>query len=99
MPKPLPAALLILLTVPVFGFGQEFPSYNNQPLRFWVKALQSDDTTARANAARVLAHLGPSARSAANALTMALQDKHIDVRVAAIQALGRIGPDAADSAP
>src|SRR5438445_13856937 len=98
MPKSLLAALMILLTVPDYGLGDEYPSYNNQPLRFWVSALQSGDAAARANAARVLARFGPSARSAIHALTVTLQDKSIDVRAAAIQALGRMGPDAADAA-
>jgi hypothetical protein len=92
-------ASIMLLAIPVLGFGEEPLTYNNQPLSFWLKTLRSQEVIARVNAANVFAHFGPAARPAVAALVNALDDKSIDVRSAVIHALGRIGPDAAESIP
>src|ERR1700704_2952470 len=99
MTKRLLIGLNILLAIPALGFGDEGPLFNNQPIRFWMNALQSENSVARVNAANVLGQIGPPARRAADILIRALDDKSIDVRIAAIYALGLIGPGAAQSAP
>jgi HEAT repeat protein len=99
MTKRLLLGLITLFTTPVLGLGDEQPLYNNQPISFWMKALQSSEYTARVNAATVLGQIGPAARAAIGALIVAVDDKSMDVRVAALDALGRIGPDAAAAAP
>jgi hypothetical protein len=99
MRKSIAFASIILLAIPVLGLGEEPLTYNNQPISFWLKTLQSREIAARVNAANVLAHFGAAARPAVAALIGALDDKSVDVRAAAIYALGRIGPDAADSVP
>jgi HEAT repeat protein len=54
---------------------------------------------ARLQAARLLARLGPEAKSAVPALVRALQDKDPFIRETAASALGRIGPAARKAAP
>jgi hypothetical protein len=85
--------------MPALGFAERYPIYNNQPIEFWIRSLQTGQDAARANAAAVLGRFGPAARVAVGALVKALDDKTADVRQAAIDALGMIGPDAAESAP
>src|SRR5262249_53576301 len=72
--------------------------YNGQPIGFWLRALARRDAAARANAAHVLGEFFPPTPASTRALIAVLDDRVIDVRLAAIHALGLIGPEAANSA-
>ena len=62
-----------------------------------VDRLRHPVATQRAQAALILARIGPEAAAAVPALQQALQDLDPDVRKAAARALGQIGPEAAAS--
>jgi HEAT repeat protein len=61
--------------------------------------LFSENSMARANAARQLRRFGPAARSAVPALIELVAHPEVEVRVAAIRTLGAIGPGARDAVP
>lgn len=62
-----------------------------------IEALDHSDAIRRAQAAKVLARIGPEARSSVPALVRALEDNNETVRKAAARALGQIGPEAEDA--
>ncbi len=64
-----------------------------------ILALQFPDPEIRKHAATLLGDAGPAARGAVGALTSVAQRPQDSARVAAIEALGRIGPDAATAVP
>jgi len=66
-----------------------------RPVGEWVRDLREGDPTRQEEAQRVLARLGPDDRRAVPALSKAARDDNAAVRLAAVDALGRIGhPDA-----
>lgn len=62
-----------------------------------IEALDHNDPTRRAQAAKVLARIGPEAKQSVTALVSALNDENETVRKAAARALGQIGPEAEDA--
>ncbi|MHB1037987.1 MAG: HEAT repeat domain-containing protein [Pirellulales bacterium] len=64
-----------------------------------VAALGDRDEDVRAEAARALARMGPTAKAAVPALIAALGDEHETVRRNAARALGQIGPAAEPAIP
>lgn len=65
----------------------------------WIKVLRSGLNGDRLRAARVLSHFGAEAKDAVPDLIEMLRDAHSFETSAAIEALGRIGPDAAPAVP
>lgn len=62
-----------------------------------IDALDHNDSIRRAQAAKVLARIGPEAKPSVPALVRALEDNDERVRKAAARALGQIGPGAEDA--
>ncbi len=61
--------------------------------------LQDPHPRVRQRGAEILAKMGPPARRAMNELIYLLNDQDTDVRIAAAQALGSIGSEAASAVP
>jgi HEAT repeats len=96
MKKRLVFAWLVL----VFGCGQAgeqgagTATIEGRTVDEWVQDLREGDATRREEARQVLARLGPDDRRAVPALGRAARDENASVRLAAVDALGRIGhPD------
>jgi len=64
---------------------------------YWIEQLRDRDPDARARAARALGEMRD--RTAVAALVQALGDANQNVRIAAVQALGRLGPGATAATP
>jgi HEAT repeat protein len=75
------------------------PSYLGVATGDWVAALKSSDPLERRLAAHALAEIGPAAREAVPALTMALRDPENFVRMWAAAALARLEPENPDAIP
>ncbi len=71
----------------------------NHDTEAWTAMLASPELSDRQKAARALAALGPSARSAAPALAAGLKDSSTAQQIACARALGKIGPDARPAVP
>jgi hypothetical protein len=99
MKKRFSIGLLVILSNPIMGFAEENLTFNNQPVNFWVTALQNRQSGARISAANVLGLNFPPTPASVDALIAALDDRVVDVRLAAISSLGHFGPAAVDSAP
>lgn len=92
-------ALAIALIIPtsrdqLLGWLLREPEHDRRTMRYYLRALKSDDAEARQNAARVLGSMGPHAKGAVPDLSAALQDPETAVRYNAALALYKIGPDA-----
>ena len=69
------------------------PAAGTRPLSAWVAELRDPSTAVRMQAALALAELGPAAREAEAALTLAARDPDPELRYAAVVALGAIVPE------
>jgi HEAT repeat protein len=95
----LPALCLILSTDgPAAPRAIVEPTYHGRTLTQWVVMLRTGDAKARTRAALHLG-LGPFNGPAVQPLASALDDDDPGVRLTAIHALARIGPDAAAAVP
>jgi HEAT repeat protein len=69
------------------------PAAGTRPLSAWLAELRNPGSAVRMQAALALAELGPAAREAEAALTLAARDEDPEVRYAAVAALGAIVPE------
>lgn len=81
-------------------------SYAGKSADEWIQVLETrleketdEDKEACRRAAAALAQIGAAAKDAVPLLAKAIQSPSLEVRHFAVDALGRIGPDAADSIP
>lgn len=74
--------------------GAANPEIDGRPIDEWIQDLRGGDSIRQGEARQVLARLGPDDRRAVPALSRAARDADASVRLAAVEALGRIGhPD------
>lgn len=69
------------------------PAAASRPVSAWMAELKDPSSVVRAQAALALAEIGPAAKEAEAALTLALRDSDAEVRYTAVVALGAIVPD------
>ena len=86
-------ALLVLLATGFTAHAQD----SAPDIDRLAQDLSSDDVNERRDAAYELKQLGPRAKAAVPALTRALEDRDPQVWFESIQALARIGPEAAEA--
>src|SRR5438046_2620976 len=79
---------------------EEQRSFCGKPVGRWIEVLRDKTSRERPRAARALSYFGPAAKGAVPDLIEALRDDP-DGRlgVGAVEALGRIGPDAGPAVP
>jgi len=81
------------------GCGRKEAVFQGKPTSYWVKQLKGINNEARVEAADALGVMGPDAKGAKAALTLALKDEDTAVRQRAACALGRIDPHDAAVVP
>jgi HEAT repeat protein len=86
---------LAWLLVPEPSSGQAV-NYLGRALAEWQSDLEEPVPEVRRRAARALGHFGPEA---VPALSQALRDDDVSVRIAAARALARMGPAAKEAVP
>jgi HEAT repeat protein len=87
--------ILLLLTFlnPTLTQGGDDPILQGRSFEDWEKDLKSNEPNKKIPAIVVMGLLGPKAKETVPAICLALRDRDVEMRVAAAEALGRIGPD------
>ena len=78
---------------------EALPNYGAAAIPPLIKALQSESSIVRYNAAMALQRIKVDRKAAVPALTKLLQDEHVQVRAGAANTLGSIGVDSAEAIP
>jgi HEAT repeat protein len=94
----------ILLLIPssrylVLGLVKQEPFQYGRPMSRWINDLEHGDDDARHQAAKALGAIGPEAKDAVPALSVALRDENDLVRLNASLALLKIAPESQAAIP
>lgn len=87
---------LLAFALVFVGCGKPEAVYQGKPTSFWVRQLRGADAAARREAVQALGAIGVES---VPALVAALNDASADIRTAAADALGRVGPEAKAALP
>ena len=90
--------LVVLALTGVTSFAPSLAT-EEPPIKALGEALRSPDVQQRTRAAMALAMAGPAAKEALAELTLAVEDRNLNIRYWAASALRNIGPEAKSAVP